>query len=279
LQTKGFIVTSLSSRNLYRKIKPPVLWERDIAAKVPNKRAFATSLLGGFFVLRFNLSFTNFSLGDASAFALIVLSLSANPKFSSRVNTTFATASTLVMIFLCAETFANDQSFVKRAARITIMLILAGFIGSGRIDPVALVRGMGIGVTLNTLLYYLHVTPDPYPGCLTGFLWDKNVAGLYYSVITVLWMAMVRYDWQRLLILLIGVVEIYLTLSRTSLVGLAFGLLWLLVSRRSGIMLKIAFAGAVYFAYGFLQDRFQHIGIFADRIGSDLLRMRIDAAT
>ncbi|MEO0025084.1 MAG: hypothetical protein RL196_1525 [Actinomycetota bacterium] len=254
-------------------------WYELIKVQAPNARSIAVIALGALFNVRLVLPSTSFYFGDFAAFILILLSLSKPPRFSS-ANSFYASITGVLLIFLCLESYANGTDFSRRMLRLAILIVLAGFIASGRVDAVQLLGGIGLGLFVNFALYYLGLTPESgYVGCLTGFLADKNVAGFYYSVFTFAILAMVRSPWARFLVLTLGMAAVFLTFSRTSMVAMAFGIIWLLVGRRAGFFSKAVFATISYFAYIYLEKKVALVGIFADRSGSDALRSRIDAAT
>ncbi|GAB2904143.1 hypothetical protein GCM10027027_19880 [Neomicrococcus lactis] len=139
--------------------------------------------------------------------------------------------------------------------------------------------GLVIALVVNIPLYYTGIAPDYYPGFLTGYLGDKNVAGLYYSLIPILALLIVRRRWLRFLLILFALGATFLTGSRTSLGALACALIWLAIAGKIGPMLRAALVIGLVSLLNFVEERFSQAWIFADRTGTDALRARIDAAS
>lgn len=254
-------------------------WDKDAGlTESPTGRAIDL-FLGMLFIVRVVIPGTNFYVGDAAILLLILFSLWRSAPLAGRLSSLYTTAVSIMLAYLALTSFLNDISFVKRAAKIAILLVLAGFVGTGRINVVQVIRGLGIGLLINIPIYLLHLTPDYYPGCLTGLIADKNVAGLYYAAGTLLMMMITRGKFARFVVFALGAYGVALTLSRTSLAALAFALVWLFLSRRAGFVAKLVYLGIVTFGYQFLESKYSTVGFFADRVGSDALRSRIDAAT
>ena len=253
-------------------------WEVDAGYETPQVRSLVEVFLGAVFIARSPIPGTNFNYGDFAAFLLVMLGIFRTPNLMAKVNRGYAITFSLLMTFLIVESFYNGEDFLKRTLRLCILAALAGFIASRRLDVVQLFKGFGIALALNIPLYYLHIAPDYYVGCLTGFILDKNVAGMFYAAMSFGLMAIMPKTSYRVMALIVGGVAVYLTLSRTSLAAFAFGLVWLIIAKRAGIVSRIVFAALAGVAYIYLQDTFQHIGVFADRLGSDALRARIDQA-
>jgi hypothetical protein len=268
-----FVANNLTRSRVYHNN-----WELDAGFETPRVRSALEAILGGLFIVRAAVPGTNFAVGDFAAFALVLVGIFKSPLVYGKVNRAYATVFSLLMAFLVVESLYNGADFTKRALKLSLLAIVGGFIGSRRFDIVQILKGFGVALLLNVPLYYLHIAPDLYAGCLTGFLMDKNVAGLYYASMSFALMALFKKTSARVALLSIGGVLVFLTLSRTSLVAFGFGIIWLAIAKRAGIVSRIVFAILVSVSYVFLQDRFAHIGVFADRVGSDALRSRIDAA-
>ncbi|MGQ4544290.1 O-antigen ligase family protein [Dermabacteraceae bacterium P7054] len=168
---------------------------------------------------------------------------------------------------------------VRRMVRIAAVVLAGMFIIEGRIDSNSLLKGLGFGLVANLVLFYAGIAPDRYAGLLTGFLGDKNKAGLYYLVGGMLAMIVVRKNFYLLLTVVGLTASIWLTGSRTTLAGLLMGLLWITVVTRFSRGFRLLWVGVIIFAVNYMEENFARAGNFADRIGSDLLRERIDSAT
>ena len=149
-------------------------------------------------------------------------------------------------------------------------------IAQKRIDIRSLIFGVAAGLIFNLIGFYAGIAPDNYGGTLTGWLNDKNQSGLYYAIFGFLFVAMVRKTSHRIVALVVTSGMLWLTGSRTSLAAYAFAVLWLYFSHRMNLFGKAVLALLFYQAVNYLEDNFARAGAFADRLGSDLLRERID---
>lgn len=165
---------------------------------------------------------------------------------------------------------------IRRAIRMAVVLLLALQIAQKRIDIRSLIFGVAAGLIFNLIGFYAGIAPDNYGGTLTGWLNDKNQSGLYYAIFGFLFVAMVRKTSHRIVALVVTSGMLWLTGSRTSLAAYAFAVLWLYFSHRMNLFGKAVLALLFYQAVNYLEDNFARAGAFADRLGSDLLRERID---
>lgn len=170
------------------------------------------------------------------------------------------------------------EPWTQRTLRLMLLLAFALAIAGGRLDWRSLVAGAILGLLVNTGAFYLHLTPNRYPPYLTGWLSDKNVAGLYYAVFGMLALALAKRWWSRLGIVAVFACTIWLTGSRTSLAAFAAALLWWVLRNRLPLLLRLlAFVGGILLLNLF-ETEFSQVGPFADRTGTDLLRGTIHAA-
>lgn len=169
--------------------------------------------------------------------------------------------------------------WARRALRIAVVVVFAYFIGTERLEHSAVLRGLGVGLVINALSHYLYISPHYYGSYLTGWLSDKNKAGLYYAVGGVLAQAYIRRNIPRVIAGVLTLGATWATGSRTSMIAFAMGMVWVwLISRQVGPIRWISAAAMVWFIQ-FWEDNFSRIGEFADRAGSDWFRARIDAAS
>ncbi|MGQ4535946.1 O-antigen ligase family protein [Dermabacteraceae bacterium P13264] len=168
---------------------------------------------------------------------------------------------------------------LRRVFRIAAVVMAGMFIIEGRIDTNSMLKGLGFGLVVNVGLFYAGMAPDLYGGYLTGFLGDKNKAGLYYLVGGMLSLIVVRKNFYLFISVLFLTGTVWLTGSRTTLAGLLMGFLWITVVTRFSRGFRILWAGAIVFMVNYMEENFARAGTFANRIGSDLLRERIDNAT
>lgn len=217
-------------------------------------------------------------LSDVAALVLIGLAAWRKPKRSLLSTSWYVYLMTLLLVYLIVVALVNDIDPFRRLIRFAILAVLAAFIASQRIDLKSIMIGVGVGLVVNTALFYAGIAPDDYDGVLTGFLQDKNRAGLYFAVIPLLMLVVVRPMWARIVILVLGAGGVYLTDSRTSMAAYIAGLLWVLLSGRIGGWLRVLLGLGLFAAFNWAEDNLAEVGQFADRSGSDLLRSRIDAA-
>lgn len=167
----------------------------------------------------------------------------------------------------------------QRALRLVLVVLFLYSIVSGRLHYPSLVRGMAVGLLGNAVLFYAGLAPANYGAYLSGFLLDKNVAGLAYAVVGLLTAGLMPTRARRALVLLATSAAVWGTGSRTSLAALGCALLWLWLRPRLGPWGRLLLAGALAVLVRLLEVDFAQVGVFAERVGSDALRARIDAAS
>lgn len=185
----------------------------------------------------------------------------------------------ILLAYCVVESWVNEVDWFRRTVRLVVMVVLSLQIATGRLDVWSGLRGFLVGLAVNVLLFYLRLAPDGYGGLLTGFLGDKNVAGLFYATVPLLALPFViRARWRVALLVFAGV-TVFLTGSRTSIAALAAAALWVLVRRRLPLPFHLPMFAALYAGIQYLEANFAHAWIFSDRTGTDLLRSRIDEAS
>lgn len=222
-------------------------------------------------------------LAELAGVALVVLAGFRRPKRSLAHFGVLAVLAFALLVFLAVSSTVNgvaDEEWLRRLFRITVLICLVGSFASGRLDLRGVLHGALAGLLLNIPLFYLGLAPDTYGGVLTGLLGDKNVAGLYYAVVPVLLMATTASWRHRMILLVVAVGGTALTGSRTSLAGLACAVIWLVVAPRIGLTFRWILGIGLGLGVFWLSENLPRLfGYFADRLGSDLLRERIHAAT
>ena len=273
------------SRPRRRAADAPTLFDRLFAAP---GREFAASagrislidfVVGALLVFRVAAPGLGLPLADTAMLVLTALSVFRRPKRATPHMAIFALTGLLLLTFLVIESHAQGEPFVQRGVRIAALFLFALFIADGRIDLRSLALGLGLMMLANVPLFYLGVAPDAYGGVLSGFYTDKNLAGLSYAIFPLLFAALVRRPGLRWTIIVLGAGAVFLTGSRTSLAAIAAGVLWLLLARRLSLLPRIGLGTLLYLGFDYLENNFARVGQFADRVGSDLLRERIDAAS
>ncbi len=167
----------------------------------------------------------------------------------------------------------------QRALRLLLVVLFLYSMVSGRLHYPSLVRGLAVGLLGNAVLFYAGLAPANYGAYLSGFLLDKNVAGLAYAVVGLLTAGLVPTRTRRVLVLLATSAAVWGTGSRTSLAALGCALIWLWLRPRLGPWGRLLLAGALAVLVRLLEVDFAQVGVFAERVGSDELRARIDAAS
>lgn len=216
---------------------------------------------------------------EVAMIILIAFSILRSPRILNLRMGGYALGLTLLLLFLFLGSEFNGVDWTRRLVRIALLGIFVWIIASGRVDIRSGLLGLLTGLVLNIPLYYAGIAPDYYPGFLTGFLGDKNVAGLYYSLIPILMLLIAKKRWQRFALVAFAIAATFLTGSRTSLGALACALIWLVLARKFGPILRAVLAVALINLLGFVEERFSQVWIFEDRTGTDALRARIDAAS
>lgn len=219
-------------------------------------------------------------VGTVVVMVLVLYNLTKPAKVEHPNNGLFFTVLLLAISWALFETLAFNsfpvEYAVRRAVRMAVVVLLALQIAQKKIDIRSLLFGVAFGLLVNFIGFYAGVAPDNYAGTLTGWLNDKNQAGLYYAMFGFLFVDMVQKTKHRVVAIAITSGMLWLTGSRTSLAAYAFAILWLYFSHRLNLFGKAVLAYLFYLGVNYLEDNFARAGAFADRLGSDLLRQRID---
>lgn len=181
-----------------------------------------------------------------------------------------------VSMFATPTEFAADWQ--GRAIRITVTFMFGLVIGTGRICLKSGLMGYVAALILNVPLFLAGLLPAPYGHYLTGFIGDKNVAGLVYCITGLLVLTVIRRPWIQVTFFAFFASALWLTGSRTSLAAFGAGIVWILIAQRLPMIGRWLLGVAIYFAVELLSEDYSQVGTFSDRVGSDLLRARIDAA-
>ena len=222
-------------------------------------------------------------VAEAAGVALVILAAFRRPH---RSLANFGILAVLVfglLVFLAVSSSINgidDRDWLRRLFRIAVLVCLAGSFASGRLDLRGALHGMIAALVINIPLFYAGLAPDTYGGVLTGLLGDKNVAGLYYAVIPILLMATTASRRHQFLLVVLALGGTALTGSRTSLAGLACALIWMVISPRLGLTIRWILGIGLGLGVYWLSETLPRLGgYFEDRLGSDLLRERIQTAS
>lgn len=167
----------------------------------------------------------------------------------------------------------------QRAVRLVGVILFTTALVSGRLHYPSIVRGIGVGLVGNAVLFYAGLAPAPYGSALSGYLLDKNQAGLAHAVIGVLLLGVLHRRWERLAVLALFSALIWQTGSRTSLAALTCGVIWFLARPHLAPIYRLGLGGLLAYGLTFVEENYAQAGEFADRVGSDQLRERINAAS
>lgn len=194
-------------------------------------------------------------------------------------------ADLLVVGFLSVcftSAYLNHALNIRRLGHLVVFGLLILVLASGRVQRLAAVRGLALGLFLVISSAYVNlVVPiwgEGYEGRLTGLIGDPNSLGFYLTTLGCLAFTGLRPGLPRVLGVLLTGATIVLTLSRTSIVVLIVVTAWLIIRRMHRPTLALPlFAGVVYVVQ-VGGERLKNWGPFAERAGSDMLRERIEVA-
>ncbi len=245
----------------------------------------ADFLLGAvvLFAVAFPLAPGHLQVGLVALAGLVALSVSRRPT-RSLAGLTWLPGAVVAMIgyLVLVSVSGLDLSLFgwsQRALRLGLVATAVAVVVSGRIHYPSLVRGMAVGLFGNAVLFFAGVAPAPYQQYLTGFLLDKNQAGLAYTVVGVLLIGVTTNTRRQIAIAVVSTALVWATGSRTSIAALVCALVWFALRPRLSVPARLMLAGAFAFAIPFVQEKYGQTGEFADRVGTDWFRARIDAAS
>lgn len=238
------------------------------------------ALLAMLLVYRIAVPGVPLPIPQLAAIALVLIGLFRAPTRSFSTASWYPVIAIGLLGFLAVETLINDLDPLRRGLNIASLMLFAAFLATGRIDVGSVIKGLGVGLALNALLFYLHLAPDDYQGKLTGFLQDKNAAALVYAVGAVLLAMVTRKMLWRVLILVAGGAAVVLTDSRTTMAAYAVAVVFLLVSGRMHRVVELLALTIGVFIFLWADDNLTKLGDYAvTREGSDAFRLRIDTAS
>lgn len=217
-------------------------------------------------------------VSELAALGLVLISLLRVPSYRQPRPQWLLPVFGLLLIFLVISSIANDVDWFRRAFRIVSLVALLWAISSGRVNLRAGLGGAALALVTNAASFYAGLAPDNYGGVLTGFLGDKNVAGLYYTILPLLIAASCSSRRLRLLSVIAGTAAVFLTESRTSMGACAAAIAWVLVSSKLPRIGRVVFGGMLIVGLQYVEANLARTWIFTDREGSDILRERIGEA-
>ena len=224
-----------------------------------------------------------FLVGQVALAALIALSITRRPTRSLAGLKWLPWAAVAMLGYLVLLSLSGPDlslfGWPKRALRLALVLTALLVVVSGRIHYPSLVRGMAVGLLGNAVLFFAGVAPAPYQQYLTGFLLDKNQAGLAYTVVGVLLLGVTTNARRQIAIAVVSTALVWTTGSRTSIAALVCALVWFALRPRLNVPGRLALAAAFAVAIPFVEEKYGQAGEFANRVGTDSFRARIDSAS
>jgi len=214
-------------------------------------------------------------LNEVAALVLVTLCAFRKPRADRRPPLWFPVLLVAMVGLLALSAQLNEVDGTRRLVHMIGYAGIALCLASGRISLLSAARGLALSLAAATVHGALTIETSTYEGRLTGIFADPNVAALTLTTLGAVSVPHVQHTWLRRLLLLTIAGGVLLTFSRTGLLALAFGAVWLLVGRR----LRLAGGGLLVAGLVWLvenvPDDLRLLGPFADRTGSDSLRSRI----
>lgn len=185
-----------------------------------------------------------------------------------------------VLAWVIGVSVKQGQPWMQRSFRWGLLVMFCLCLAEGRILWRSFLAGYTFSlVVINIPANFTPLRSDKYEGFLTGLIGDKNVAGLTYAVVGVLFLALVRGIWTRIAVCVLFAVAVYATGSRTSMMAFVAGCLWVVVRNHMGRILRLVCAALGCWAIRYIGRKYSEIGDFSDRAGTDWFRSMIDTAT
>lgn len=218
-------------------------------------------------------------LGELCIILLVALAIFRPARSFFQGGVAWLLLTSIMVCYLILVSTVNDVDWFRRLTRILVLVTFFYCVATGRINLRAGIKGYLTGLAVNVPLFYAGIAPDTYGGVLTGYLGDKNIAGLVYGVSTFLGMLIIRRRSLRILLFLVGFSLVFATGSRTTMAAMVLALIWYSLAHKFNLFFKFTLAGAMIAIFYYVEERFARVAIFEDRLGSDLLRARIAAGS
>ena len=153
-------------------------------------------------------------------------------KFQNLALTTFAALGYVSFVSLTHESSSGAFDWQRRLLRLVLATLLLWSIASGRLHIRSMLAGYITALLLNVPAYYAGLGSTGYEGYLTGFLGDKNVAGLAYCIFGLLALTLARRRSEIILTIIVFAAILWVTGSRTSMAAFAMGITWIVLAKR-----------------------------------------------
>ena len=174
----------------------------------------------------------------------------------------------------------DGSDWTRRLIRLVAATVLIWTIAAGRLHIRSIVLGYSTAILFNAVAYFAGFAPvTGYYGSLTGWLGDKNFAGLVYCLFGLLILSFARNKIEVILAIVVFSALLWATGSRTSIAAYVAGLIWVVIAHRMRTFGRITLGIFLYVMIDVLTSDYSRSGVFADRAGSDALRALIDQAS
>lgn len=284
-------MNAYNSLAAHEKVKPQA-WHVKTSQAVKLEAASIAHGTGKIIILDFIVGFmlifrwipqVSFPPSSMILLLYVIFRLLSPARYTIRIIPAILAGFLLAFLYIFSvSTFIYDISLAvsgQRLIRIFSVLLLALLIADQRINLRSLIFGLSAGLIFNAVAFYAGIAPAPYGEYLTGWIADKNVAGLYYAVVPLIVFAVFTKRWQRISVLLIALPLLWETGSRTSIGAFLIAILWILLAGRLNLITKFLLGGFVIWLFEWAQENLADSELFGDRSGTDWFREQIDNAS
>jgi hypothetical protein len=257
----------------------PVVW--NVSVDEPRRQRetrpvdFAAFFAMGFPVLV--LPVVGLPVNEVAPLIVCLLAVTRVSTSRERIPLWFSGGLVAVLTVLTVTSYLHDLAPTRRLLHVLLYLVLATLLASGRIHIPSAGRGLAAGLCTSITMSLAGFGPDNYAGRLTGYLGDPNAGGYVITVLGLVALGLGLRGRYRWLLILLTLTAVVLTYSRTTLLAVAFAVVWLLIGRRVSVWAGAVLVGAMVYLVGHIPPELTLFGPFSDRGGSDLLRQRIIA--
>lgn len=179
-----------------------------------------------------------------------------------------------IPVWFVITSILNGDPDLRRILNISlyaaVILVLSGL----RLDSRSIRVGLSFAVVLGIIFGVLLLPQSSYVGRMTGPLGDPNSAGFIIAVYGALALPGIRRQKYKVGFLLLSVLGVLLTQSRTSMLALLTMMLWILLNRFLKVWVSVPFVLGAFVWVTSMADSLTG-DAFQNRAGSDQLRDRI----
>lgn len=219
----------------------------------------------------FSVPANSIAMGFAVLYALFA------PRHGPKLPIALAPLIVAVPAWLALTSLLNDNFDLRRVLNISLYAALILAIASGRLNRVAVGRGLAIGLVVGIAWGVIELPSSSYMGRMTGPFGDPNAGGFLIAVCAALALPALTKRWQRWGLIVVSLAGVYLTESRTSLLAVVIMAVWIIFGRKGSPWLGLTAVGLLLWWVSTIPQDALASGAFADRAGSDALRARIFA--